>query len=235
MFIIFGRVGFMKRGLIGLCISILISGSCGGGPEGYQEYDSVAVGIASIVPTKLESDVIVKKDFDGDGLCEGISFQDDTIVVTLKSLAITPAEGNFWTSPVVIDKYKLTFINASSTNKCEYSESCRALFSKPIERFVSSSVEPGETIYLTLSVIPIDWKNSVLMNYCMTPSDSCVYNVLLEIHAVEAFSGKSKWLKATLTVQIADYVKSNSVVVDSNGNIKESSERDDDCIFMPGG
>jgi len=217
--------------LAGLVVSII---ACGGGSEGYQEYGSVAVGITGVTPTNLQSDVVVKKDVNGDGVCDTIYFQDDTVVVTLSSLSIVPPEGNYQTSPVLIDKYKLTFVNASSANNCEKNEQCRVLFSVPLERFVSASVEPGGTTNVTISVIPADWKSNVLINYCFTPFDSCVYNVILEVHAVEAFSGQSKWLRAMFTVQIADYQKGNSLTVDG-GNIVENAEPDDNCILSPGG
>lgn len=220
--------------LIGI-IALLMFISCGGGGvKGAGELNSTVVSIAGITPSKLESDVVITVDNNGDGICDGISFQDDTVVVKIVSQSIVPDAQGINPSPVFIDRYRITFINASSANNCERNEPCRALFAQPVERFVNISVDPNGEALLTISVIPVDWKSNVLINFCASVTDSCVYNALIELHAIEVYSGKGKWIKGTLTVQVADYVKSNSATIDEGGNIVQSAREDANCTFQIG-
>jgi len=215
-------------------VFILISCGGGGGVEGFGEFYSVITGISGVYPTKLESDVFTKLDIDGDGVCDDISFQDDSIVVRISSQPLVPDSPDFKASAVYFDRYKLTFVNASSANNCERNSICKTLFSTPLERLVNGVVEPNGETLLTLNVIPIDWKSNILINFCTSAADSCVYNVILELHAVEVLSGKENWLKATFTVQIADYIKSNSIGVDENGNLIQIGKEDANCSFQLG-
>lgn len=220
------------RALIAFAAILLIT-SCGGGGgiEGAGEFTSTVVNISGIVPSKLESDVVIKLDNDGDKLCDGISFQDDTIVVKIVSRSITSNEQSKNFSPVIIDKYRIKFFNASAANNCEKNNICKSLFSHPIERFVNISVDPNGEALLPISVIPADWKSNVLINFCSSVTDSCVYNALIELHAVEIYSGKENWIKGTLTIQIADYMKSNSVTIDEQGKIVQNAKEDANCVF----
>lgn len=224
------------RALITFVILLIIA-SCGGGSNGIKgagEFASNIVNISAIIPTKLESDVVIKLDTNGDNICDGISFQDDTVVIKISSTSIVPDSQSANQSPVLIDKYRITFFNASSSNNCERNEICKALFAKSTERFVNISIKPNEEVLLPISIIPVDWKNSVLINFCTTAADSCVYNALIELHAIEIYSGKEKWLKGTLTIQIADYIKSNSVTIDEEGKIVQNARGDADCTFEIG-
>ena len=216
-------------------VFILISCGGGGGVEGFGEFNSVITGISGVYPSKLESDVLIKFDIDSDGVCDDISFQDDSIVVRISSQPLVPDSPDFKASAVYFDRYKLTFVNASGANNCERNNICKTLFSIPLERFINGVVEPNGETLLTLNVIPIDWKSSVLINFCTSAADSCVYNVVLELHAVEVLSGKEKWLKATFIVQIADYLKSNSMSADEGGNLIQIGQEDADCTFQFGG
>jgi len=204
--------------------------NCGGGVEGHTQFSSVTVGIRDIVPSHLQSDVFVKVDNNNDGICDSIHVQDDTVVVSLYSYVYSK-EINKNPSPIYIDRYRLTFFNASSANNCERNYSCALLFKESVERFISLSINPDEKVYTTIVVIPSDWKY-ILMNYCTSPADSCKYNVFIELHATEVFSGKSVWIDGEFTVNIGDYVQGNANTY-KDGKISVISEKDNNCK-LPG-
>lgn len=217
---------------------VLIASCGGGGTEGHINYGSVIVGIESIIPAKLDSDVFVKVDSNGDGICDAIHIQDDTVVVTFQAYPnMDPNTTGINPSPIYIDRYRIRFFNASAGNNCELHSDCKALFSVPIEGIMSFTVEPNSKAYYTLPVIPSDWKSRVLINYCATPMDSCVYHVSVEFHAIEVFSGKGEWIKGAFSVQIADYVQGNSMTVDRQQDtvsFVENSVKDADCTLQGG-
>lgn len=230
-------MGIFKKGFI--IGSILIISCGGGGTKGHINYGSTILGIESITPTKLQSDVFVRVDNDNDGICDALYFQDDTVVVAFKAYPnADPQTTGINPSPVYINRYRITFFNTSAGNNCEAHEECKALFSHPIEVLMSLTVEPNSTVYYTIPVIPSDWKSQVLINYCATPMDSCVYQAVIEFYATEVFSGKSEWIKGAFTVQVADYIQGNSKDVQAglqeNVQFVDSSTQDDSCILQGG-
>lgn len=230
-------MNLFKKGIIILGLFIVSCG--GGGTKGHVNYGSTILGIESILPSKLDSDVFVKVDNDKDGICDALHFQDDTIVVSFKAYPNTdPQTSGINPSPVYINRYRITFFNASAGNNCEAHEDCKVLFSHPIEGLISLTVEPNTTAYYTIPVISSDWKSQILINYCATPMDSCIYQAVIEFLATEVFSGKSEWIKGGFTVQIADYIQGNSKTVQTgqqgSAQLIDNSIRDDNCRLQGG-
>ncbi|GAB6065626.1 hypothetical protein JCM9492_07180 [Aquifex pyrophilus] len=201
--------------------------------------DSVVVTLNSIIPFNLQSDILIRKDANRDGICDYIAFQNDYIVAEFKSSPKFISE-NITYSPVYVYKYVIEFYNASPQNKCEKNPTCRNIFSKPYEFTASFSIQPPivqvqedqieiiESIQkATVLVIPSDWKE-VLMNYCYDISSNCIYNVKVKFHAIEIYSGKENELTGTFTVQFGDFPQGNSM--DAYENI--ISTPDDSCILF---
>jgi hypothetical protein len=91
--------------------SFLLAGgviSCGGGGSGiFGGFDTVLVGVASVNPPKLESDTLVLIDNNNDGVCDSISFQDDSLQITITSEVVKDPLGQPITtnpSQVYIDR-----------------------------------------------------------------------------------------------------------------------------------
>jgi len=238
MYIIINKME-VKKLLKGFCIGfpLIILSSCGGGIENSEViggFYSVVVVLNSVRPSTLQSDVIIKLDANGDGICDEISFQDDFVVFQMTSKPRVKSK-DITFSPVYIYKYKLEFLNASTNNNCEKIPVCKEIFTKTYERGLSitldaPTVTDDEVIEMSktfqVTVVPAGWKD-VLSLYCYTTSDNCVYNVKVTFYGVELYSGKESSIAGTFTVQFADYFQGNSI--DEGGNI--ISIPDAPCIF----
>ncbi len=214
----------VKKVKLALAAGLLSAGllSCGGGGSGiYGGFDTVLIGVSQVNPPKLESDTLILQDNDGDGFCDGYSFQDDALQITLKSEPIKDANGEVITpnpSPVYIDRYRLTFVSGVSNNNCERYKSCRSLFAQPYEQFTSITINPNEELTVGLVVVLASWKSSVLSQYCATPLDNCIYNVVLELRGREVLTGSTKTIRATFNVQFANYNQGNAQGATADAN-----------------
>jgi hypothetical protein len=169
----------------------------------------------------LESDTLVLIDNNNDGVCDSISFQDDSLQITLRSETIKDTGGQPVTttpSPVYIDRYRLTFISAVNNNNCERYANCKSLFSNPYEQFTSITVEPDQEAQINLPVVLASWKSTVLSQYCLTPLDNCIYNVVIEMRGREILTGSDKTIRATFNVQFSNYSQGNSQGATADAN-----------------
>ncbi len=203
---------------------IMVGGllSCGGSGSGiFGGFDTVLVGITQVDPPKLESDTLILLDNNGDGICDGFSFQDDSLQVTIKSQTIKDSQGQPVTanaSPVYIDRYRLTFISAVNNNNCERYAPCKNLFANPYEQFTSITIEPDQEVQVGIPVALASWKSTVLSQYCATSLDNCIYNVVLEMRGREVLTGSDKTIRATFNVQFANYNQGNSQGATADAN-----------------
>lgn len=223
----------MKKMLIVILLSLLGVFGCGGGGSSIGGvYGSTVVYLVEFITrsgSNVQSDIFFLT-------CSGNrnvpTFQDDVVLVKFKAETIRDALGNPVTqnpSPVFFSRYRVSFFSGSSTNNCERYSSCRQLMAGGYEGMVGFTVYPnspegsfrksytngdgvdlelktGESIQEVL-VLPSGWKSSTLLNYCLTPSDNCIYNGVIEFYGRELYSGKEKVVRASFTIQIADYIK----------------------------
>ncbi|WP_457621356.1 choice-of-anchor D domain-containing protein [Persephonella sp.] len=113
--IILMRVFNMRKTITvgALLIFAVMMNSCGTGP-GSDVGNSVFVDTLSIDPNYIQSDIIDRKDIDGDGICdEYIIPAADTITVTLKSL---PLQSGITASDVTITSYTVEYYPANTAS-----------------------------------------------------------------------------------------------------------------------
>lgn len=202
----------MKR-LALLCMIAPAVFSCGGGSGSdiYGAYDTVLVGVTSLLPPKVDSDTIV---WVGDtGPC-GMSFYDDAINIKIKSETIKNSAGQPVTpnpSPVYFDSYRIIWSSAVSNNACEGAPECKQIFATPFAQLTSITVPPDSEVELDGLVVALaSWKSSVLSQYCVSSLDNCIYNAILELHGREVLTGKEKVIRASFNIQFADYNQGNA-------------------------
>lgn len=106
-------------------------------------------------------------------------------------------------SPVYIDSYRVLFFSATSNNNCERYQDCRTLFANGYNGFSGLTVPPGGTAtFKNLILVPASWKLNALVNYCLTPSDNCDYNAVIELHGREIYSGKTQTIRFNLRLSL---------------------------------
>ncbi len=197
-----------------LCMLSFAVFSCGGGSGSgiYGSYDTVLVGITSLVPAKVNSDTVV---FVGDAgqRCQ-LTFQDDAINIRIKSETIKNVAGQPVTpnpSPVYFDSYRVIWSSAVSNNACEGAPECRQIFATPFAQLTSITVPPDSEVEVQGLVVTLaSWKSSVLSQYCVSSLDNCIYNAILELHGREVLTGKEKIVRGSFNIQFANYDQGNA-------------------------
>ncbi|RMH81394.1 MAG: hypothetical protein D6674_00185 [Acidobacteria bacterium] len=220
----------MKRFAMFCTLMLLGLFGCGGGSGAGigGVFGSTLVYITELITrsgSSIQSDVFYLT-------CNDYNFQDDMVLIKFKAETIKDAAGRPVTenpSPVFFSRYKVSFFSGSPTNNCERFPDCRQLMSSGYEGLVGFSVNPkspegrferryangddvsfdlkeGEFIQEVL-VVPSSWKINTLLNYCLTALDNCIYNGVIEFYGRELFSGKEKVVRASFTIQFANYPK----------------------------
>jgi len=209
-----GTKTLIKGSKVLISLSFLTLISCGGGGGNgsgiYGKYESSLVGILSIEPIHLSSDVVIWRDIDKDGTCDTVVFKDDSVNATIYLEPIKTYNGTNVTnniSPVYIDRYTIYFYSSVSNNNCERFEECRQIFHTPFVNFTSITLTPDQNkVKVSIPVVLASWKSNTLINYCSTLLDNCIYNAVIELRGREIYSGKSMVIRGTFSLQIADYI-----------------------------
>lgn len=97
-----------------LLASALILNSCGTGP-GSDVGNSVFMDTLSIDPSYIQADIVDRKDYNGDNICDEyiISGSNVTVNVTFKSV---PINGGIVPSDVTFTKYRVEYYPANTTS-----------------------------------------------------------------------------------------------------------------------
>ncbi|MEM2695921.1 MAG: hypothetical protein QXU09_03185 [Thermoproteota archaeon] len=190
----------MRKILFSIGLTAMVLAGCGGGGG-----SSIGGVYGSVILTTGEYEYKPRGTY-----CiqnnQPIFFDEVIDNLDIKSEVIKNASGQPVTqnpSPVYIDSYRVLFFSATANNNCERYPDCRALLASGYAGFSGLTVPPGGTAtFKNLTLVPANWKLNTLVNYCLTPSDNCDYNAVIELHGREIYSGKTQTIRFNLRLSL---------------------------------